>query len=110
MKLTFIHTPVDDLQAALPFYRDVLGWSEAWREGEDTVAFALPGSDVQVMLVADTEDPPGPMYLVDSVDVFLASTRGLTVTMQPREIPDGVVAGLQDPAGNTLFVFDQHPS
>jgi predicted enzyme related to lactoylglutathione lyase len=107
MKLTFVHAPVTELRPAIAFYRDTLGWSEAWREGEDTVAFALPRSDVQVMVVAKTDEPPGPMYRVDDVADFLAARPGLQVTIAPYDIPDGTVAGFQDPSGNTLYVFDQ---
>jgi hypothetical protein len=46
MKLTFIYQSVKGLPAALAFYRDELGLDEAWREGESTVAFELPGSPV----------------------------------------------------------------
>jgi predicted enzyme related to lactoylglutathione lyase len=107
MKLTFIYAPVTDLAEALTFYRDTLGWSEAWREGDSTVAFQLPDSAVQVMVDVDADQPPGPMYLVDNVAAFLAGKPSLKVTMPPYEIPDGVVAAVQDPAGNTLYVFDQ---
>jgi predicted enzyme related to lactoylglutathione lyase len=106
VKLTFIYAPVKDLAPALTFYRDTLGWSEAWREGADTVAFKLPGTDLQIMVARVDDEPAGPMFQVDRVDEFLARP-GLTVTMPPREIPDGTVAGIQDPSGNTLYVFDQ---
>ena len=107
MKLTFVFAPVTDLTSALTFYRDTLGWSEAWREGDDTVAFALPDSGVQVMVSREVDQPVGPMYQVDSVADFLAGKPGLRVTVEPRDIPDGTVAGFQDPGGNTLYVFDQ---
>jgi catechol 2,3-dioxygenase-like lactoylglutathione lyase family enzyme len=52
MKLRCICAPVPELATALPFYRDTLGFTEAWREGSDTVAFELPGGDVQVMVTS----------------------------------------------------------
>ncbi len=106
MKLTFLHAPVPDLESALPFYRDTLRLDEAWREGTETVAYQLPDGKAQIMVSVST-DPAGPMYLVDSVDGFLAGHAGLEVFMPPRPIPDGVVAGFHDPAGNVLYVFDQ---
>ncbi len=107
MKLTFIYAPVTDLAPALAFYRDTLGWPEAWREGEDTVAFKTPDSDVQVMVARVEGEPAGPMFLVDSVAEFLASRPELTVTMERRKIPDGSVAAFEDPAGHTIYVLDQ---
>jgi catechol 2,3-dioxygenase-like lactoylglutathione lyase family enzyme len=105
MRLAFVYAPVPELAAALPFYRDTLGLDEAWREGEDTVAYQLP--DGPRIMVSVSTDPAGPMYLVDSVAAYLAERPELTVFLPPREIPDGVVAGFHDPAGNVMYVFDQ---
>lgn len=101
-----IYARADDLTTTVRFYRDTLGWSEAWREGDDTVAFHIPGSDAQVM-VSTTDQPAGPMLLVDRVEDFLDRTSGLTVTIGPYGIPDGTVVGFEDPSGNTIYVFDQ---
>ena len=109
MQLRFIYAPGPSLPELLPFYRDELGLSEAWREGEHTVAFQLPDSDVQVMVVGDEDIPPGPMYQIDSVAGFLKAKPHFKVCLQPREIPDGWVAGVEDPAGNVIYVFDQTP-
>jgi predicted enzyme related to lactoylglutathione lyase len=106
VKLTFIYAPADDLDRTVAFYRDTLGWVEAWRDGDDTVAFHIPGSEAQVM-VSTTQQPAGLMLLVDRVDEFLRRTEGLVVTVEPFEIPDGTVAGFDDPSGNTIYVFDQ---
>jgi hypothetical protein len=106
VKLRFLYAPVSDLKGTLPFYRDDLGLSEAWREGEETVAFALPDSDVQIM-VSVSVDAAGPMYQVDSVDAFLQQHADFPVCLPKREIPDGFVAGVNDPAGNVVYVFDQ---
>lgn len=105
MQLTFIYAPVPDLAAALPFYRDVLGLDEAWRESEETVAFQLPGRQTQIM-VSIVDQPAGPMYKVDSVPAFFADHPEIKVFMPPRPIPGGSVAGFHDPAGNVLYVFD----
>jgi len=106
MKLTFMYAPVSELAPALAFYRDTLGLAEAWREGDHTVAFALPDSDVQIMVSVDT-DPAGPMFLVDDVAAYLAAHPDLTITVPHAEIPDGSVAGFTDPAGTTIYVLDQ---
>jgi catechol 2,3-dioxygenase-like lactoylglutathione lyase family enzyme len=106
VQLTYILAPVPDLAPALAFYRDTLGLDEAWREGAKTVAFWLPGRQVQVMVVVDG-DPAGPMYRVGSVPAFLAEHPEVTVFMAARPIPGGSVAGYHDPAGNVSYVFDQ---
>ena len=107
MKLTFIYAPVPDLAAALPFYRDTLGLDEAWREGDDTVAFHTPDRKAQIMVSVNTDETPGAMYLVDSVAGFLAERPRVELFMGPRPIPDGSVAGIHDPAGNAIYIFDQ---
>ncbi|CAN5843895.1 hypothetical protein BH23ACT5_BH23ACT5_19150 [soil metagenome] len=46
MKLEFLLAPTLDLKASLALYRDALGFSEVWREGDATVVLSLPGTDV----------------------------------------------------------------
>jgi catechol 2,3-dioxygenase-like lactoylglutathione lyase family enzyme len=106
MKLTFVYTPVPELAPALAFYRDVLGLDEAWREGDHTVGFRLPGTEVGLMVSVDT-DPAGPMYLVDDAAAWMAEHPELTPVADLMEIPDGAVVRYADPAGNPFYVFDQ---
>lgn len=56
MKLLFLYHPVENLKESLAFYRDVLGFEEAWREGEHTVALKLHDSNVQLMIEDDEMD------------------------------------------------------
>ena len=58
MKLEFLFVPTSDLNASLALYRDSLGFTEMWREGDATVALTLPDSEVHVML--DAHDPDAP--------------------------------------------------
>lgn len=109
MKLEFLFVPTSDLKASLAVYRDTLGFTEVWREGDATVALTLPGSDVQVMLDAnDPQAPVGPLFVVDSVEAFHAARAdALTVLEEPSEIPGGFLATYQDPGGSTIYVMDQ---
>ena len=109
MKLEFLFTPTSDLQASLALYRDGLGFTEAWREGDATVVLAVPGTEVQLMLDAhDPEAPVGPLFVVDSVEAFHADRpEGLAVLDGPSEIPGGFLATYQDPGGAVLYVMDQ---
>ncbi|MFT4229113.1 MAG: hypothetical protein QM602_02365 [Microbacterium sp.] len=105
--LTFIYAPVAALEPTLAFYRDVLGWDEAWREGEEAVAFRVPDSPVQVMVSLDElDEKPGAMYRVDDLVAFLADHPTLVITTPPREIPGGNVVAVDDGGGNTVYFFD----
>lgn len=109
MKLEFLFVPTADLSASLALYRDSLGFTEAWREGEETVSLVMPGTDVQLMLDAhDPTAPAGPLFVVDSVEAFHAArAKSLTVLAKPAEIPGGFLATYQDPGGATIYVMDQ---
>ncbi len=109
MKLEFLLIPTSDLTASLAIYRDGLGFTEAWREGDATVALVLPGSDVQIMLDANDPDAPvGPLFVVDSVQAFHADLPGkLAPVEEPSEIPGGHMATYRDPGGATIYVMDQ---
>jgi catechol 2,3-dioxygenase-like lactoylglutathione lyase family enzyme len=109
MKLEFLFVPTSDLAASLALYRDTLGFTEVWREGDTTVALALSGSDVQVMLDAnDPKAPVGPLFVVDSVETFHAARpETLSAVEGPSEIPGGFLAAYQDPGGATIRVMDQ---
>jgi catechol 2,3-dioxygenase-like lactoylglutathione lyase family enzyme len=109
MKLEFLLVPTSDLNASLALYRDTLGFTEVWREGDATVALTLPGSDVQVMLDAnDPTAPVGPLFVVDSVETFHAGRpESLAAVEGPSEIPGGFMATYREPGGGTIHVMDQ---
>ena len=109
MKLEVLFVPTSDLNASLALYRDGLGFTEVWREADATVALAMPGTDVQIMLDAHDPDAPlGPMFVVDSVEAFhTARAESLTVVEKPTEIPGGFLATYQEPGGATIYVMDQ---
>jgi predicted enzyme related to lactoylglutathione lyase len=106
VKPTFIYVPTYDLKALATFYRDTLGFDEAWREGDDTIAFATTDSDVQLM-VSSAPGAQGPMYQVPSASEWLAAHADVEVVTPLEEIPGGAVVGLQDSSGNAFYVFDQ---
>jgi catechol 2,3-dioxygenase-like lactoylglutathione lyase family enzyme len=109
MKLEFLFVPTSDLKASLALYRDGLGFTEMWREGDATVALAVPGTDVQLMVDANAPDAPvGPLFVVDSLKAFHADhPETLAVLAEPSEIPGGFLATYQDPGGATIYVMDQ---
>ena len=108
MRLTFLYHPVDDLPKAIAFYRDQLGLDEAWREGDDTVAFKLPDSDIEVML--DRINPTsaaayerGGFFMVDDLGAWIDTHPEVTWVAAPFDIP----ATMHDPSGNAIHLFDQ---
>ncbi|MDQ0270569.1 VOC family protein [Cytobacillus purgationiresistens] len=108
MKLAFLFYPVKNLKESLTFYRDQLGFEEAWREGEHTVALRLPQSDVQLMIEDDELDlTPGAVFLVDSVDSYYEEHKDqFTFIKEPVDIPPGRYAIYKDPSGNLLRLID----
>ena len=106
MRLTYLDEPAPALGDLVAFYRDVLGLEESWRDGNRTVAFWAPDRRVQLM-VSTTEQPAGPMYLVDDLEVWTAAHREVPLRVAPTEIPGGVVAGYASPSGQVFYVYDQ---
>lgn len=90
----------------MAFHRDELGFEEAWREADDTVAFWLPGRVAQIML-STTEQPAGPMCLVENVDAWTREHPDVVMCVEKFDIPGGSVAGFAAPGDNMFYVFDQ---
>lgn len=110
MKLTFLYHPVTDLAAAVAFYRDVLGWDEAWRMGDDTAAMQIPGSDLEVMLAVDTDREASGFFEVEDIDQFYAENRDrIEFVDEPRDLPPIRYAAFRDPAGNLIRIFTELP-
>jgi hypothetical protein len=80
-----------------------------WREGDSTVALAVPGTTTQLMLDAhDANAPVGPIFIVDSVKAFdVARPTALSVVDEVSEVPGGFIAVYRDPGGATIYVMDQ---
>ena len=103
MKLTFYFQPVDDLRLAAQHYLD-LGWEEAWREGEHTIAMQMPDVETQLMLDdAEGWGGPGPMYLVNDLMPWLDAHPALN-TGPITEIPGGRVVEVTGP-GHQYYIF-----
>lgn len=110
MKLTFLYHPATDVAAAVAFYRDVLGWDEAWRMGDDTAAMQIPGSDVLVMLSidADPDASQSGFFSVDDVDAFFASNRDrIEFVDEPQDLEPIRYASFRDPGGNLVRLFTE---
>lgn len=111
MRLRFFYQPVDDIEAAATFYREVLGLEEAWREGS-TVAFDLPGSGAALMLDEDPSAGLGALFFVvpSVADFYRRNRASLSFLEEPRPIPPGLLARFTDPSGNVIRVMDDSTS
>ncbi|UTR10334.1 hypothetical protein MM300_21060 [Evansella sp. LMS18] len=108
MKLMFLYHPVKNLKESLTFYRENLGFEEAWREGDHTVALKLPDTEVQLMMEEDDDGlTAGGVFLVDSVDTFFAKKKNmLRFIKEPIDIPPGRYAIYEDESGNPMRIID----
>ncbi len=97
---------VDDLDAAISFYRDKLGHRLLWRSDE-AAGFALPDTDAE--LVVHLRIGPETDILVDDADQAFAAflSVGGEAVEPPFDIPIGRCARVRDPFGNTLVLLDQ---
>jgi catechol 2,3-dioxygenase-like lactoylglutathione lyase family enzyme len=116
MKLELVVVPVSDVDRALAFYRDGLGFAEDHdvrpAEGVRVVQLTPAGSACSVSfgtgLPVYTESPPGSVkglhLVVPDIDAARAelTARGVEVG-EVQDVGGGVrYAGLSDPDGNTL--------
>lgn len=108
MKLVFLYHPVKNLKESLTFYRETLGFEEAWREGEHTVALNLPNTDVRLLIEdEELELSAGGIFLVESVDTFYRENKDkLEFVKEPVDIPPGRYAIYKDISGNHLRIID----
>ena len=97
---------VDDLDAAVSFYRDRLGHRMLWRD-EAAVGFELPETDAE--LVVHLGLGPETDFLVDDVDAAyqVLLSAGARSIQEPFDIRIGRCACLRDPFGNVLVILDQ---
>ena len=113
-KLCFIYMPVHDIKSALKFYRDQLDLEESWREGDLTVAFKLPGTEIELMLDQIVEGSPeaaGPVFILPSADAFYNAQQGqIEFIGKPSDIPGGRWVAARDVSGNGLYFLDQSTS
>ncbi|WP_409253817.1 VOC family protein [Bacillus sp. SCS-153A] len=108
MKLVFLYHPVNNLTESLTFYREKLGFVEAWREGDHTVALTLPESDVRLLIEEGEKNmAAGGVFLVDSVDSYFEEQRHtLDFVKEPVDIPPGRYAIFKDISGNYIRILD----
>jgi lactoylglutathione lyase len=97
---------VDDLDAAIAFYRDRLGHRLLWRD-DQAAGFAMPETDAE--LVVHTRIGPETDIVVDDADAAFATfvAAGGKPVDDPFDIAIGRCARVRDPFGNVLVLLDQ---
>ncbi len=108
MKLVFLYHSVKNVKDSLLFYREELGFEEAWREGDHTIALRLPNTDIRLLIEDDEQDlSAGGIFLVDSVDDFYHEKKNvLKFVKEPVDIPPGRYAIYQDHDENPIRIID----
>lgn len=115
MKIYGLRVFVDDLDAALRFYRDLLGLKVKW----DMSDHGAVGFDLGIDLIVEREDPNGAdgdligrfvgvSISVDDIEQTHASLSAAGVEFEgpPTKQPwGGVLAHFRDPAGNILTLL-----
>ena len=98
--------PVDDLEAALEFYRDKLGHKLVWRK--DTQAGLAFGDGVTELVLCQNDVPSETDIkvesAVESAEHFQAA--GGVIVAGPFDIPIGKCVVVRDPWGNHLVLLD----
>ena len=113
MQLTYLYHPVTDIAKAVAFYRDVLGWDEAWRMGDDTAAMQIPNSTVTVMLAIDPDPSAAAsgFFGVDDIDAFYRDNRDrINFIEEPQDLPPIRYASFRDPDDNLFRLYTEMPS
>ncbi len=100
---------VRDLDEALKYYRDMLGFSIAWSWGDPTSRAGVALDDIEIQLEgAGLGSPSGPSVVychMTGVDAYYEAcrARGATIAMELGVRPWGMRDfRIQDPSGNRI--------
>lgn len=98
-----IMLPVDDLEAAIEFYRDKLGHKLVWRS-QTGAGLAFGDGLTEILLGTGSETDIKVECAVEAAERFIAA--GGEVVSGPRDIPIGKCVVVKDPWGNILVLLD----
>jgi predicted enzyme related to lactoylglutathione lyase len=107
MKMNLLLCPVSDLEAAIAFYRDTLGWPVKFRDGDrycaiDAGGFTLGLAAREERIVAE----PAPALRVDDIEQSLAvmMAAGASIARPLEQGPHEARVVLRAPGGGTLVL------
>ena len=109
-RIGMIIHPVEDLDAALAFYRDALGLELKFRDGDRFCALDAGGVTIALAAGAERSATAGATAVSYRVDDVAAAVEqlvgaGAELVRGPEEGPHEVRAALRDPAGNVLSIY-----
>lgn len=108
------HYWTKNMDAAVSFYRDVLGLAMTMRAGEDWAEFDVGGTIVAVHGIRPGNSPPqaGATVVFEVQDIEetqrLMRNHGVVFEGDVREVPGaGRFASFRDPDGNILQIYER---
>ena len=113
MKTNLLLCPVSDLDAALTFYRDILGLTVKFRDGDRYCAIDAGGCTLG--LTAQEERvaaEAAPAFRVDDIEQSLATllAAGASLARPVEQGPHETRAVLRVPGGTTVVLYAQQPT
>jgi len=108
-KIDCVMIRVEDVDAAMAYYRDVFGLHPLWRD-EQSMGMVFPETDAEIVLHTYSDIPSRVevYYLVDDVvtKVQTFAAKGCCVLVEPFDIRIGKCAVIEDPFGARLCILD----
>ncbi|HEU0003806.1 MAG TPA: VOC family protein [Ktedonobacteraceae bacterium] len=108
-KIDCVMIQVEDVQAAMTYYRDVFGLRPVWWD-ETTAGLAFPESDAEIVVHCHTDIPSRVevYYLVENTVSAIQTfqTKGCRVLIEPFDLAIGKCAVIEDPFGTRLCILD----
>jgi predicted enzyme related to lactoylglutathione lyase len=108
-KVDCVMIRVDDVDAAVKFYREVFGMKPLWSDNGAT-GLGFPETDAEIVLHSNADIPHKVEvhYLVDDVEaaVSICAGKGCRIVEPPFDILIGKCAVISDPFGTTICILD----
>ena len=109
-KIDGILLHVEDLEASIKFYEDLLGLHRGWTDEENRmIGFVFPGNDTELVIHTDPTIPnPSFNIQVEDVEAYCKhlAEKGYKVLKEPFDVRCGRCASLADPSGNIIDIID----
>jgi len=107
-KVDCIRIQVPNVEEALRFYHEKLGWDIVWRRGLSEAGLRMGESDSELVLVREKLEESEVDILVKSVDDVAKEFQRLggKIIIPPFDIAVGRCCRVEDPWGNRFVILD----